>query len=368
MRKWRKGLMMAKRRQLETPGAAELADIEAGFAAKPVPDMLGIGAPTAQIAADVARQGQPLGTAARVAMARDATDAGAWRTAVAQGRVVTDLPLDAIDAEHLIRDRMIVDSTEMEELATSIRMNGLRLPIEVVAKPDGRYGLVSGWRRLTVLQQMRDQGAGGDTIKAIIRAPYEAGAIYTAMVEENELRSQLTPYERGRIAVLAAQQGAFLSAEQAIDSIYAAASKAKRSKIRSFALVHEELGDMLRFPTDLSERNGLRLAYALREGFAPALRAALLRAQTGGPALEWAALEPIVAGAGATERMLDRSNRPRAPFARPTGQPRKLANGVTMERVLHSDGYSIRLRGKVVDVDMVELLMEELDRLLRKLD
>ena len=357
---------MAKHRRLETPGAAELADIEAGFAAKPVTDMLGIGAPIAQIAADVARQGQQLTTAARVAMAQDATDAGAWRTAVAQGRVVTDLPLDSIDAEHLIRDRMIVDSTELEELAASIRMNGLRLPIEVVAKPDGRYGLVSGWRRLTVLQQLRDHGAGGSSIKAIIRAPYEAGAIYTAMVEENELRSPLTPYERGRIAVLAAQQGAFASAEQAIDSIYAAASKAKRSKIRSFALVHEELGDMLRFPTDLSERNGLRLAFALREGFAPALRSALLGTQIGGPVLEWAALEPIVRAAEATERTLDRSNRPRPPFARPSGQPRRLGNGVTMERILHADGYSIRLRGDLVDVEMVDLLMEELDRLLHK--
>lgn len=357
---------MAKRKRLEAPGAAELADIEAGFAAKPVPDRMALTAPISQIAAETAAMAQPLATEARITMARDTTDATAWRLAIEQGRVVIDLPLDSIDLEHLIRDRMVVDASDMEELKTSIRAHGLRLPIEVVALADARYGLVSGWRRVTVLRQLRDTEGGFHTVKAIIRAPYEAGAIYTAMVEENELRSQLTPYERGRIAVLAAQQGAFFSADHAIDTIYAAASKAKRSKIRSFALVHEELGDMLRHPTELSERNGLRLAYALREGFAPALRHALMRSQNGGPAMEWAVLDPVVTGAEAIERTQDRSNRPRVQVARPVGVPRTLANGMTMERVLHDDGYSIRLRGKVVDAEMVDLLMEELNRLLAR--
>ncbi len=359
---------MAKRKRLEAPGAAELADIEAGFAAKPASDRMGLGAPIAQIAADVARAAQPLATDARVAIARDAADANAWRMAVEEGRVVVDLPVDSIDLEHLIRDRMVVEAAEMDELKSSIQAHGLRLPIEVVALPDGRYGLVSGWRRVTVVMQLRDAGdARHSTVKGIIRAPYEAGAIYTAMVEENELRAQLTPYERGRIAVLAAQQGAFASSELAIDTIYAAASKAKRSKIRSFALIHEELGDMLRYPTDLSERNGLRLAYALREGFATELRVALLGTYGGGPVLEWVAMEQIVAGAEAVERSIDRGGRPKTQFSRPSGKPQDLANGVTMERVLHNDGYSIRLRGKVVDAEMVEMMMEELHRLLDKL-
>ena len=359
---------MAKRKRLEAPGAAELADIEAGFAAKPMPDRMGLGAPISQIAAEAAGLAQPLNTEVRVALARDATDASAWRDAVKEGRVVMDLPLDSIDPEHLIRDRMVVEAAEMDELKASVLAHGLRLPIEVVALPDNRYGLVSGWRRVSVMSDLRaEHGDIYSTIKAIIRAPYEAGAIYTAMVEENELRAQLTPYERGRIAVLAAQQGAFNNAEVAIDMIYAAASKAKRSKIRSFALVHEELGDMLQYPTDLSERNGLRLAFALREGFASDLRMALLRTQGGGAALEWAAMEPVVAGAEATERNAGRGGRPKVQFARPSGQPHPLANGISMERVLHNDGYSIRLRGKVVNSEMVDLVMDEIRRLLAKL-
>jgi hypothetical protein len=74
-----------------------------------------------------------------------------------------------------------------------------------------------------------------------------------------------------------------------------------------------------------------------------------------------------VAAAEATERSPDRGGRPRAQPAKPSGQIHPLGNGVSMERILHSDGYSIRLRGRAVDVEMVDLLMEELRRLLSKL-
>ena len=51
---------MARRRRLEAPGAEELAEIEAGFAAKPVLDRTGLGAPIAQIAGEIARNAEPL--------------------------------------------------------------------------------------------------------------------------------------------------------------------------------------------------------------------------------------------------------------------------------------------------------------------
>ena len=362
--------MMARRRRLEAPGAEELAGLEAGFAAKPLPNRTGLAAPIAQIAGEIARISEPLGVEKRVSMARDSLDAEAWRHAVEQGRVITDLPLDQIDIDHMMRDRIVVETSELEELKTSIVANGLRLPIEVMRLADGRYGLISGWRRVTVLRRLQEEDrVRWSTIKAIIRPSYEAAALYTAMVEENELRSQVSPYERGRIAVVAANMGAFPDTEAAIETIFAAASKAKRSKIRSFAHVHDELGDVLQFPTDLSERNGLRLAYALREGYARQLRAALHGATRGGPALEWALLEPIVAGAEAVERLPDqqRGGRPRTRFAKSTRDPEELANGITMEWVLHEDGYSIRLRGQVVDVTMVDQLMDQLRRWLSRL-
>jgi ParB family chromosome partitioning protein len=368
--------MMAKRRRLEAPGPAELADLEAGFAAKPTPDRLGLGAPIAQIAGEIARAADPLDVEKRVSNARDSVDAEAWRLAQTEGRVITEITLDSIDMEHMMRDRMVVDAAEIEELKSSIRTNGLRLPIEVVAIDGGRYGLISGWRRLNALQQMQSEDADHDagatyTVKAFIRPPHEAGALYTAMVEENELRAQITPYERGRIAVMSARLGAFVDTEAAIETIFAAASKAKRSKIRSFALVHEELGDMLQFPTDLSERNGLRLAFALREGFCEKLRSALRGSPRSGPTYEWALLEPIISAAEAAERLPDatqinRGGRPRK-FDRALGNTEALANGITMEGIYHEDGYSIRLRGRVVDAEMVDLLMDQLRRLLSPL-
>jgi ParB family chromosome partitioning protein len=359
---------MAKRRRLEAPGAEELAEIEAGFAAKPVPDRIGLAAPIAQIAGDIARSAEPLDTEKRVSIARDSVDAEAWRQATQEGRVIVELPLDSIDPDHMRRDRIVVEAAELLELKTSVQTHGLRHPIEVVALDDGRYGLISGWRRLTVMTQLRDE-AGEDfaTIKAMVLPPHETGALYTAMVEENELRAQITPYERGRIAVVLAEQGVFADTEAAIDTLFAAASRAKRSKIRSFALVHDELGGMLQFPTDLSERAGLRLAYALREGYGQKLRGALLGSLRGGPTLEWALLEPIVAEAEAVERLPEKGGRPRTQFSRPSGYQEGLANGITMERVLHEDGYSIRLRGAVVDVEMVNLLMDDLRRRLSPL-
>lgn len=365
---------MAKRRRLEPPSAEDLALLEASinsatetvFAAKPGPESRaerlgsGLTPPIAKIADDTAR----------AATARDARDAQSWREAGEQGRIVTLLPLDQIDETHMMRDRMVVIAEDLDELRQSVQTNGLRLPIEVLPMADGRYGLISGWRRLAVYRQLFEQdGAEWARIPALIRAPAEAPALYTAMVEENELRAQITPYERGRIAVMSAVLGAFSDTETAISTIFATASKAKRSKIRSFAYLHEELGDMLQFPTELSERNGLRLVHALREGRGPQLRYALIRSGTGalmGAVHEWALLEPIVAGAEAEVAQDDgtrasRGGRPRTRLDPPAGgRLRPLTATITMQRVLHEDGYSIRLRGSDVSGEMVDLMMEQM--------
>ena len=350
---------MAKRRRLETPDLADLADFEAGFAAKPVPDRLGVVAPIAQVAGPTAAEAEQ---GDRVS----AAEAENWRQAKAEGRVVDNLPVDAIVTEHLVRDRMSSTQEEFDELKSSIRANGVRSPIEVVPLEEG-WGLISGWRRVAALQALKAEGvAGCDTIPAIVRPGGEAAGAYLSMVEENEVRAQLTPYERGRIAVVAAGQGAFRNVEEAISGLYAAASKAKRSKIRSFALVHEELGDLLAYPTELSEKAGLRLAAALREGFVAKLRAALGSGMGSSPAEEWALLEPVLD----EHEALNRPDPSRG--GRPRGGPKRrhregeiaLANGVTIERIFEEDGFSIRFRGGMVDVDLMDSVMLEIRRLL----
>jgi ParB family chromosome partitioning protein len=357
---------MAKRRKLEAPKPEELAELEEGFAAKPLNPNEGLTAPIAQVAADAAGAGGALSADQRVAQAQAGVDAQSWRAAEAEGRVLKDIPLDDIDEGFLARDRVSMMRDELEELKFSLMANGQRLPIEVVPLVDepGRYGLISGWRRYTVFRELRDGGTEGfETLKALVRPDSEAADAYTAMVEENEIRSSLSPFERGRIAVIAAGQGAFASPDEAVKVIFAAASKAKKSKIRSFALVHEELGDLLNFGEDLTERAGLRIANAIREGFAERLRAKLEMGNGDSAASEWAMMEEVLIEAEETATGPDRSNRSRKPAPRAQGGGAiDLGNGIQIERVKIKGGYAVQITGTIVDADMVDQIMVEVKR------
>ena len=54
--------------------------------------------------------------------------ASAMEAARAEGRLVQRLPLDAIEDDHLIRDRVIGDPDEMAALKDSLRARGQRSP------------------------------------------------------------------------------------------------------------------------------------------------------------------------------------------------------------------------------------------------
>lgn len=289
---------MAKRRKLEAPSAEELAGIEAAL---PRP---GAPAPIAQIAGSTARRVNPAATP-------DGQHAQLWRQAEAEGRVIRQLPIERIAVDHITRDRTSLDPEAMDELIASVRASGVRLPVEVTPLGDGTYGLISGYRRIAAVRALAEEGVH-PSVPAIVRDETDLGESYARMVEENEVRSQITPYERGRIAVIAAGQGAFADTTEAVNAIFASASKAKRSKIRSFAALHEELGDLLSHAQEMSERNGLRVAAALREGFAAKLRAALEQGEPSDARAEWAALESVVRVAETGGRLIDRGGRPRA--------------------------------------------------------
>lgn len=112
------------------------------------------------------------------------------------------------------------------------------------------------------------------TIAAFIRKPDTLADTIVAMIEEIEIRTGLSQYERGRAAAIAVHNRVFNIVDEAVTTLFSSASKAKRSKIRSFALVHEELGDMARFGSQLRERQCLRVAARLRAGQIEAMRAA----------------------------------------------------------------------------------------------
>ncbi|MEO0487347.1 MAG: ParB N-terminal domain-containing protein [Pseudomonadota bacterium] len=299
--------------------------------------------------------------------------AARMRAAEGAGRVIEDLPLDLIDANAIPRDRVALDAGALEELQASIRVTGLRLPIEVYRLPSPRdphrYGLISGFRRLMAVTQLRDMmdGTAFTTIRALVSDPGDGPqdrAALMRMVEENEVRAGITPYERGRIAAVAQRQGHFINIYAAVDGLFAVASKAKRSKIRAFAEVFVALGDLLEFGDEMSERQGLRLASAIRDGSEAALREAVeVMPAPRGFADEWAVLEPVVAAYEAGAAPARAPRRVRRAAQRKLGQvgdTLHLASGFTITQESDGRAFVLRVAGRPVPRDMGEALVHAL--------
>lgn len=246
---------MAKRKRLSAAQPQFLTQAPEGAAPSPAAPAPLSAPPIAQVA----------GEAAATSALRELS--GMMAEARARGMLLQNLPLDQVDAAHLVRDRMVVDDADQAALMESLRTRGQQTPIEVVDRGDGahpRYGLISGWRRLSALRQLQAGGAGPDTVVAQIRTPDTSSEAYVAMVEENEIRAGLSFYERARIVVKALDEGIYPDAKTALQTLYANVSRAKRSKIKSFMTVVGALDGVLHHPTRIGERLGLALAQALQ--------------------------------------------------------------------------------------------------------
>ena len=140
---------------------------------------------------------------------------------------IHQIPIDEIDAEALARDRVALDPEALTELRLSIAASGLRSPIELFAfrEVEGRfrYGLISGYRRLTAVRALHELTGQPRyaRIDAFLRTPDSAAAAFAAMVEENEIRDDISPWERGRIALVACEIGLHETIEAAVDAVIA---------------------------------------------------------------------------------------------------------------------------------------------------
>lgn len=359
---------MAKRRKLEAPSAADLSAIEDQFR-RETSGRSPLSAPIAQVAAESAQQAELRGPEERMELARHKADADRLRAAEAAGLIIAEIPLAEIDQAALIRDRVALDSEEMEELKRSIAAHGVRLPIEVFVRDDPqggpRYGLLSGYRRYRAVAELNDLwgDARYGSIKAVVRNPQAMGGAFVAMVEENEVRSNLSHFERGRIAVLAVAQGVFATTEAAVDALFAAASKAKRSKIRSFALIFEELGDMLQFPEQLREADGLKIAAALRAGQEATLRVALEGSDTDTPQRELETLLGVVEAVKPATRDPSRGGRPRRDAEMGVGGR---TPGAKVDLEQDGESWLIRLSGANFDAAQMRRIASKLETLLQK--
>ena len=99
-----------------------------------------------------------------------------------------EVPLDQLDSgSYQPRSRM--DEQALEELAGSIRSEGLVQPILVRPKSGGRYEILAGHRRWRACQR-----AGLETIPAVIREVDDEAALAVALIE-NIQREDLNPIE-----------------------------------------------------------------------------------------------------------------------------------------------------------------------------
>jgi ParB family chromosome partitioning protein len=99
------------------------------------------------------------------------------------------VPISAI-SRNPRQPRSQMDQEELEELAVSIRKNGILQPL-IVAPADepGKYTLIAGERRLVAAGI-----AGLDTVPAIVREATEQERLELALIE-NVQRADLTPLE-----------------------------------------------------------------------------------------------------------------------------------------------------------------------------
>jgi hypothetical protein len=339
---------MAKRKRLTLPGEMDEGSLHPEpYAAGPLtraPETkamypFGVApAPISREAADAAAMAALRELAEEVSNAR------------AEGRFVQALPLDQVDEGWLVRDRVSVDAEALSGLTESLRAHGQRTAIEVVDHGAGvvpRYGLISGWRRLSALRALHAQTgeARFATVLAVLRRPETAGDAYVAMVEENEIRAGLSYYERARIAAKAVEAGVFPTPKLALQQLYANASRSRRSKIGSFLSLYSALGDALCFPEAIPERLGLALAMRVEAepDFAAKLTKGLAQAAPENAEAELAALnlalKPVAKGQGDTpEVSLKNSHKP--------------ANSVT----LAFQKGEIRLSGPGVDAGLRDRL------------
>lgn len=333
---------MAKRKRLTVPGDQGFEIGPEHGIAEPPALFAPLGAPPiARQAADSAAVAALEDIAREMSIARES------------GRLVLSLPLEVVDETYLVRDRVHADPEELEALMASMRQRGQQVPIEVAALPGGRYGLISGWRRLTALRRLVRQDARFTTVLAILRRPDTAATAYLAMVEENELRVGLSYYERARIILRATEQGVFPDAQIALARLFASASRAKRSKIGSFQRIVLALDGRLRFPSHIPERLGLTLARALDQdpGLAGRIAARVEADSPLQPERELALIESLLAPLSAAKPALPRD----LPDVIP-----EIAPGIAVETapgrmVLRGPGLTEEVRQRILDLLAQEL-------------
>ena len=129
----------------------------------------------------------------------------------ADERELQHLPLDLIQRGKY-QPRRDMDPSALEELANSIKVQGVMQPIVVRPIGGGRFEIIAGERRWRASQQ-----AGLDKIPAMVREVPDEAAIAMALIE-NIQREDLNPIEEA-VALQRLQQEFELTQQQVADAV-----------------------------------------------------------------------------------------------------------------------------------------------------
>ena len=274
---------------------------------------------------------------------------------------ITHIPLDQIAAEELPRDRSQTDEDADHELYLSIMLDGLRQPIEVWQfDEDEGYGLIAGYRRLAAVRRLRQETQDTDrwaTIPAFIRTPKKVPEALAQMVAENEIRADISPWDRARFIITTLDRDFFKTADEAIDAVHPRASERKKNRLRATVMAVETFIDQFRDAHELSERRLLRLGTLIRAGLEDVAKAAIQRHRPKTTEQKWQIIAPIIDEA---EQVLAGAPRLKRPH-----NPKRLhhvSKDLHIRREMRKDGWALILTGPKATGVATEQALDEVIR------
>jgi ParB family chromosome partitioning protein len=147
--------------------------------------------------------------AARPGVPASPVEAGA--AVAGEGGILRQLPVDLIQRGKY-QPRRDIDPESLQELADSIRAQGIMQPIVVRPISDRRYEIIAGERRWRATQL-----AGLDEIPALVRDVPDSAAIAMSLIE-NIQREDLNPIEEAA-ALMRLQQEFELTQQEVADAV-----------------------------------------------------------------------------------------------------------------------------------------------------
>ena len=177
-----------------------------------------------------------------------------------QGLITDLIQTSDVHTDKLTRDRSANVDPELAELKQSIQAVGLSNPIRV-EQTDAGYELIQGYRRLTAFRELAEE-TGDPRYTRIPAALVPRGEplvdLYRKMVDENLVRKDLSFGEMANLALAYAHDSG-IEVGDAVSTLYASALKQKKTYIRQFARVLDDLNGALKYPEAIPRALGLEV-------------------------------------------------------------------------------------------------------------